>query len=252
MKLTYRPEIDGLRTIMSKRSKNWLSIWNKKAKILISKKTEDLLNTNGHDSSMGKISKKEWFKYIEDKTERIKLKKNQNILEYGCGSGAFLSHFYNKGFNLYGIDYSKNQIKKGKKYFPKIKFKIGEISEIDTFNIKFDFIFSNVVFHYFDNYHYAKSLIDKMIKNLKSDGSIFIINIPDKDKEHLFKIDLIKELGIKEYKKKYSNHTHLFYKKLFFKKIAKKKNLKIKIFNERLKFSKNFKFRFNVILKKNN
>ncbi len=237
---------------MNKRSKKWLSVWNKKGRNLKSKKIQDLLNANGHDSFMGSINKKYWLKYIKHKIKSIKLKKKQNILEYGCGSGAFLSYFYNKGFNLFGIDYSKSQIKKSREYFPKIKFKIGEISEIDTFGVKFDFIFSNVVFHYFDNYLYAKSLIYKMLENLKPDGSIFIINIPDKDKERLFKRQLINQIGNKEFKKKYSNHTHLFYKKIFFKKIANKKNLKIKIFNENLKFSKNFDYRYNVILKKNN
>tara|TARA_B110000027_G_scaffold3837_1_gene3436 strand:- start:896 stop:1702 length:807 start_codon:yes stop_codon:yes gene_type:complete len=238
--------------LKSKRSKNWLVVWDRNGKNLISKKIANLLNANGHNSAMGKFNKDEWLKYIKDKIKRIKLKKNQNILEYGCGSGAFLSYFYNKGFNLYGIDYSKEQIKKSKKYFPKIKVKIGEISKIDSFNVKFDFIFSNITFHYFDNYSYAKILIDKMIKNLKSDGLIFITNIPDKDKEHLSKKELINQIGIKEFKIRYSNHTHLFYKKFFFKKIAKKNNMKIKIFNEDLKFSKNFKYRYNIILEKNN
>tara|TARA_B100000767_G_scaffold125759_1_gene119900 strand:- start:940 stop:1770 length:831 start_codon:yes stop_codon:yes gene_type:complete len=266
MKFTYRTKNNNfnLKSIVSdkltnkkikkrlknKRSKNWLAVWNKNGKNLILKKTQDLLNANGHNSPMGTLNKDEWLNYVKDKIKKIKLKKNENILEYGCGSGAFLSYFYNKGFNLYGIDYSRYQIQKARKYFSKIKFKTGEISKIDSFNVKFNFIFSNLTFHYFDNYSYAKALIDKMIKNLKSNGSIFITNIPDKDKEQLFKKELINQIGIKEFKKKYSYHTHLFYKKLFFKQIAKKNNLKIKIFNESLKFSKNFKYRYNVILKK--
>ena len=209
---------------ISNRSKNWLKIWNRKGKNLISKKTRDILNANGHDSPLGKVSKKKWTEYLDNKVKKIKIKKNSNILEYGCGSGAFLSHFYNNNFNLYGIDYSKNQIEKAKKFFPKIHFKVGEISKIDQFRIKFDVIFSNVVFHYFDNYSYANTLIKKMLSNLNSNGIIFITNIPDINKKKLYFKKIINKIGITEYNKRYNNNTHLFYDKLFFKQIAKKIN----------------------------
>ena len=123
-------------------------------------------------------------------------------------------------------------------------------AKIDFFNTKFDFIFSNVVFHYFDNYQYAKSLIEKMLLNLIDNGSIFILNIPDKDKQKLFKIELINKIGIKEYRIKYSAHSHLNYKKSFFRDIAKKNNLKIKVFNQSFKHSENSKFRYNIIFQK--
>ena len=235
---------------ISSRSKNWLKIWNRKGKNLISKKTRDILSANGHDSPLGKISKKKWIEYLNNKVKKIKIKKNSNILEYGCGSGAFLSHFYNNKYNLYGIDYSKNQIEKAKKFFPNIHFKVGEISEIDKFKIKFDFIFSNVVFHYFDNYSYANNLIKKMLSNLNSNGTIYITNIPDLNKKNLYFKEIINNIGLKEYNKRYNKNTHLFYDKLFFKQIAKKNKLNVKIFDESLTSSKNYKFRFNVIFEK--
>ena len=58
----------------------------------------------------------------------IKTKKNSEILEYGCGAGAFLSFFYDKKYILNGIDFSESLIRKGKKYFPKIKNKPDDFS----------------------------------------------------------------------------------------------------------------------------
>ena len=48
-----------------------------------------------------------------------------------------------------------------------MNLRVGEISAIDTFNTKFDLIITHSIFQYFDNYMYAKSLILKMLSNLK-------------------------------------------------------------------------------------
>jgi len=232
------------------RSKNWLKIWEKKGHNLKNSKIEKIIEADGFDSALGTFGKQNWFRYIKTIFSKIKIKKNSEILEYGCGAGAFLNFFYNKKYNLNGIDYSKSLIRKGKKYFPKIKFKCGETTKIDSFDKKFDLICSHGVFHYFNNYHYAESLIKRMLSNLKVNGFICILDVPDKDKELIFKKRLINKIGIKEYKKKYGVYTHLFYKKSFFKALAKKNNLKIKIFNQNFKPYENSKYRYNIIFQK--
>ena len=235
---------------ISTRSKNWLKIWEKKGTNLKNSNIEKIIAADGFDTALGTFNKQNWFRYIKTIFSKIKLKKNSEILEYGCGAGAFLSFFYNKKYNLNGIDYSKKLIRKGRKYFPKILFHCGEISKINSFDKKFDLIFSHSVFQYFNGYNYAKSLIKKMLSKLKDNGYIYILDIPDKDKERVFKKQLINTIDSKEYKKKYRLHTHLFYKKLFFRTLAKKNNLKIKIFNQSYKPYHNSKYRYNIILQK--
>ena len=153
--------------------------------------------------------------------------KNSEILEYGCGAGAVLSYWYGKKYRLNGIDYSNTLIAKGKQYFPKINLRVGEISSIESFENKFDLIFSHSVFQYFDNYQYAKNLILKMLTKLNKKGYICILDVPNKDKEKKFIKKLRKELGIKEFQKKYEKNKHFFYKKSFFKYFAKKNKLSI-------------------------
>ena len=231
-------------------SQEWLKIWEKQGRNLISSNIEDILNANGHNSTLGKFSKKIWFKYIKSILKNIKVDKNSKILEYGCGAGAFLSYWYGKKYSLYGIDYSKPLIVKCKKYFPKMNLRVGEISAIDTFNTKFDLIFTHSIFQYFDDYIYAKSLILKMLSNLKSKGIICILDISDKTKEQSRVKEIKKKLGVKKYKIKYAKNKHLFFSKTFFKDLAKKKNLNIKIFKHISKFNENSEYRYNVILKK--
>ena len=230
-------------------NEHWLKIWRQKGTDLNSSKIEKILNSGGHDTPNGQFNKKNWFKYIKSLFKDIKLKKNSEILEYGCGAGAVLSYWYDKKYRLYGIDYSKTLITKGKKYFPKIKFCVGEISSIDYFESKFDLIFTHSVFQYFENYQYAKNLISKMLTKLNKKGYICLLDVPNKDKEKNFIKSRKGALGIKEYKKKYEKNKHFFYKKSFFKDFAKKNNLSIRIFDHFSSFNENSKFRYNVILK---
>ena len=228
---------------------NWQQIWEKKGQNLKSSKIDNLINANGHDTKFGRFSKENWNKYIKSIFKGVRIKKNSNILEYGCGAGAFLSFWYKKKYYLNGIDYSKSLIAKGKKYFPKINFRVGEISALESFHHKFDLIISHSVFQYFRNYKYANKLILKMLTKLKPNGYICILDIPDKDKEKLYKENLKKEFSFEEFKKKYKKNKHIFYRKSFFRDLANKNNLKLKIFKHNSDYNKNSKYRYNLILK---
>ena len=234
-----------------KRHKNnkWLQIWEQKGRELKSSKIENLINANGHNTKFGQFKKKNWNKYIKSIFKSIKIKKGSEILEYGCGAGAFLSYWYEKKYHLNGIDYSKSLITKGKKYFPKINFKVGEISSLESFNQKFDLIFSHSVFQYFKDYKYAENLILKMLTKLKNKGCICILDIPDKEQENQYIKKLKKEMGKDEYKRKYGKNKHIFYKKTFFKTFANENNLEFKIFKHNSEFNKNSKYRYNLILR---
>ncbi len=232
-----------------KYNNRWLQIWEKKGRELKSSKIENLIDANGHNTKFGEFKKKNWNKYIKSILKNIKIKKGSQILEYGCGAGAFLSYWYEKKYYLNGIDYSKTLITKGKKYFPKINFKVGEISSLDSFNKKFDLIFSHSVFQYFKNYKYAEKLILKMLTKLKYKGYICILDIPDKEKENLYIKRLKKEMGKNEYEKKYKKNKHFFYEKTFFKRLAIENNLEFKIFKHNSEFNKNSKYRYNLILR---
>jgi len=235
--------------LINKKKNQWIKIWRQKGNDLNSSKIEKILNSGGHDTANGKFNKKNWFRYIKSLFQDIKLSKNSEILEYGCGAGAVLSFWYGKRYKLNGIDYSKTLITKGKKYFPKINFRVGEISAISSFDNKFDLIFTHSVFQYFENYEYAKNLILKMLTKLNKKGYICILDVPNKDKERKFVKKRKIALGIKEFKKKYEKNKHFFYKKSFFKDFAKKNNLSVRIFDHFSEFNENSKFRYNVIFK---
>src|SRR3989344_4111552 len=68
----------------------------------------------------------------------IKLNKNDNILEIGCGNGRWIRKLENKGFkNLTGIDFSNNLIKEAKRY-SKGKFYVMNSTKLKFKNKSFD------------------------------------------------------------------------------------------------------------------
>ncbi len=112
--------------------------------------------------------------------ERYKLKKNQKILDIGCGRGEFLKGFMKCGLVGHATDQSDTVLK----YLPKINFKKSDIENDgipfpDNF---FDIVYSKSVIEHF---YYPEKLVEEMFRVLKP-GGIAITLCPSW--EHNFRI----------------------------------------------------------------
>jgi len=69
-------------------------------------------------------------------------KKQNRVLELGCGAGANIPFFLGQGFKYYGIDGSDTIINKLKESFPKIKNNLvsGDFTKKIQFEEKFDLV----------------------------------------------------------------------------------------------------------------
>lgn len=67
--------------------------------------------------------------------------KNGNILDVGCGIGVDASYIKSKGFNVLGVDLSKNMLKLARRKFPLIDFRIGDMRKLSFEKSSFDGIF---------------------------------------------------------------------------------------------------------------
>lgn len=182
------------------------------------------------------------FKYIDNK---FKIKKNEVILDFGCGdgrySGLFLKKIKSNG-SLFCIDKNSYFIKKLKKKFKKQKnIKVLNLDFDSNWKIdkKLDWFFSIYSIQYTNNFY---RLILKIKKLLKINSKLVLIG-PGKDNSlEINRLHLI--IFNKQAPKLYIDRMGLIEKKFFkiLKNIFKKRKITLKRFNYTIKFSNAFQY----------
>jgi len=144
----------------------------------------------------------------------IKLDKNMNILDFGCGTGLLIFPLIEKVGAVHGIDLSPNMLdilkEKGKDY----KNLTTELTGIFEINSTFDLIMSSMVMHHIEDItKLAKKLYDSLNPNgviaiadlMKEDGSfhgsldeIYFLGFSNDFLEEIFKDAGFKEVKIVE------------------------------------------------------
>ncbi len=152
-----------------------------------------------------------------------------DILEVGCGAGAFLGRI--KGAkSLSGIDYSSSAVELAKTNLPG-NFVCCEAAAIPFPAKSFDIVFSFGVFFYFDSTKYAERVLREMIRVARPGGRVFIFDINDARKKTIY--EKVRSAEARESVKKTAQKTsHLFYTKKFFRDVAMSMNVKVRIVDE--------------------
>jgi 2-polyprenyl-3-methyl-5-hydroxy-6-metoxy-1,4-benzoquinol methylase len=148
--------------------------------------------------------------------------KGQKLLEIGSGEGFVLELFEKKGFDVFGIEPSKDNLEIITKKLKKGKCKTGFAEELPQFDEKFDVIFmSHVLEHVVD----CRSVLSKLKNVLSSDGILFI-EVPNCQNEETLQYSITTQ-----------PHLHHF----------TKTSLEKLMYNCNLKILKNDTFRCDVI-----
>ncbi|RLE38997.1 hypothetical protein DRJ17_02275 [Candidatus Woesearchaeota archaeon] len=149
------------------------------------------------------------------------------LLDAGCAEGREVLELTKVGINAEGIDYNKDLILKGKKYFPGIKIKYGNVEKLPYKNKTFDVVLCISTLFYTNP---EKSLpeIERVLKK----GGIGIITLDTKiidleKNKKIHKMDVPKALKLltnseiisKEYKQRVDRtpfrHKHCYYEIVF-------------------------------------
>ncbi len=144
---------------------------------------DNAFSNAGSLSSQGAMTKDKIFKI----SEFIPHKK-MSILDIGIGQGFIeeLLTIRNIKYNLFGIDFSKNSIKRAKKLF-RGTYKVGNILKLDNYykSSSMDMILALELFEHIDPSRVFK-LYQMIYKILKKDG-LLLISIPLNENLHLMK-----------------------------------------------------------------
>ena len=134
------------------------------------------------------------YDYGKSLIEILNPKKNERILDLGCGSGQLTFKIDKLSKEAIGIDKSIEMITDAKLRFKKINFQLVD-AENFRFKKKFDSIFSNATLHWITNY---KNVIECMYENLKKNGKI-VLEFGGKDNVKLIIAQLRNSLKIRGY-----------------------------------------------------
>jgi len=75
----------------------------------------------------------------------------KSVLEVGCGEGTKLAKLSSKKNHRIGIDISKQAIKRAKKNYPKISFKVSDAEKLSFKDKEFDLVFSTFMLEHTKN-----------------------------------------------------------------------------------------------------
>ena len=116
-------------------------------------------------------------------TKWVKLRffeKTGKLLDIGCGMGNYLDDFKQLGYDVYGIDIDKNNIKLCKEKKLNVKICDMETEKLPFPNNFFDFVFSKHVIEHIDN---TENFLSEIKRVLKPNGITFIMT-ENWDKTH--------------------------------------------------------------------
>ncbi|HLY72379.1 MAG TPA: methyltransferase domain-containing protein [Puia sp.] len=110
------------------------------------------------------------FKYGEDLVDLLSPKRNERVLDLGCGTGYLTNLIAESGAEVIGIDNSREMIEKARNEYPTVDFEVLSATDFH-FENPFDAIFSNAVLHWVLE---KEKAIDCLYENLKTNGRLVI------------------------------------------------------------------------------
>ncbi|MGI5085074.1 class I SAM-dependent methyltransferase [Treponema putidum] len=119
--------------------------------------------------------------------EKVRKQNPKDILDIGFGTAILTKKLYDDGYNIYGIDFSNEMIKKAKQKMPNAEllqfdFTGGLPKEFEQ--KQFDVILSTYAIHHIDD-DAKKSYILKLLKSLKPNGILIFGDVAFKTEEDM-------------------------------------------------------------------
>ena len=126
--------------------------------------------------------------------EKTRKQNPKNILDIGFGTGILAKKLYDDGYNIYGIDFSNEMLKKAKQKMPNaelLQFDFTDGLPKEFEQKQFDVILSTYAIHHIDD-EAKKSYILKLLKSLNPKGILIFGDVAfetEKDMEAARKKD---------------------------------------------------------------
>ena len=158
------------------RSDVWLNIWRRKA----ASTDVPLHHVNGYDL----LDQAGWDGMIAELVAKLRLRPGLEVIEFGCGAGAFLASMAKvcPGLKLHGIDYAPELVERVKRVLDG-DFQVGDIRHCPQVpGGSYDLVCSFGTLMYLNSAADATLALDEMRRALRSEGEIFLGEISDAER----------------------------------------------------------------------
>jgi ubiquinone/menaquinone biosynthesis C-methylase UbiE len=146
-----------------------------------------IINAYASPCSKGYLTEEVVENTISDVINKLLLDPAASLLDLGCGSGFWTKRLANIIRETVGVDMSKKILEIAKKQkIPNATFICGAGHNLPFQENSFDRILSLSVFMNFPDYHYARSVLNEMVRVTKPGGIILIANNPSLEKKEEF------------------------------------------------------------------
>ncbi len=169
----------------------------------------------------------------------------ESVYEVGCGSGANLVLYRNRGKRVGGIDYSERLAGVAKKLVPESDITIDEAINVAE-DLKYDAVMSEGVFAYFPGVEYGREVLRRMYE--KARRQVILLEIFDKDLEE--ECNEHRRALESDYDEKYAGLGKTFYPRQMFADFAKEHGCRIEFSEVKNDYYWNSRYLFNCFIYK--
>ena len=192
-------------------TQNWQEIWEarrldpSRGSVLA-----QLMAADGLDTGFGSVSEDSWRSFAKRVASELSLQPGESVFEVGCGAGAFLYDFWQRGVAVGGIDRSSSLIGFARDAMPCGAFSVADATALDVTG-RHDIVLACGVFLYFADLPYAADVIGRMCA--KARRAIAVLDTPDAEKRDAAMGLRRGTMGAAEYEARYAGLDHLYYAK---------------------------------------
>jgi len=149
------------------------------------------------------------------KYAKLAINKDDKILEAGCGAGRVYFHYKNNGFDIEGIEYSKNAVENILAKDAKAKVIEGSITELPYADNSFDTILAFGLYHNIEDENEVQKAFDETYRVLKSGGRLVASVRFDSLENNIVENIMKKRSNGKKFDKFHRSHFSLYDMKKF-------------------------------------
>lgn len=130
------------------------------------------------------LNLQEWFGgidiYLFDQLLKGRFVSGMRVLDAGCGTGRNLVYFLRSGYQVFGVDESREAIAQTRRiaarlapHLPEDNFRVETVARMSFADAAFDVVLSSAVLHFADHEQQWEAMLKEMWRVLKPGGIFF-------------------------------------------------------------------------------